>query len=387
MKCEVVRDLIPLYDEGLCSDESAALVEEHIKTCDACKALLEKLPKTELPKADENDIKPFAKVKRKLRTRIVILIVLGVVLLAVLIPVGYLTVNQIFHINGGTDFTDLINKREMRQFAEMITEGRVKEYIYRDGAPNDYRDFYLEKLTAAYEKVKKYDPRVGEIHSSYFNHFGRPTRDLYLTLDFTLSDGHIHQIIILPGNYNGGFGIADWNDPRFMILLPQLTGEKSDHEVYSAFSADDIPTDRREIYAYLNLLYLSDGGDNDIRIVEGIIGKTSADARSEDSIESMGYLLAVRFAPSDYNKVYDGYADFMRSNYTLETVVGKERFDKERKMFCYPIVMIGSDGKNSAGISVKLYYDEYGFHLPRAEDISGVTGSSDLEKKLAGIFG
>lgn len=387
MKCEVVRDLIPLYDEKLCSDESAALVEEHIKTCGACKALLERLPKTESPKADENDIKPFVKVKRRLRTRIVVLIVLGVLLLAVLIPVGYLTVNQIFHINGGTDFEDLIYKREMRQFAEMITEGRVEEYLYRDSAPSDNREFYLEKLTAAYEKVKKYDPRVGEIRSGYFNHNGIFWRELRITLEFTLSDGTLHQIMIFPGNYDGGFGIADWNDPRFRILLPRLTGEKSDHEVYSAFSADDIPTDRREIYAYLNLLYLSDGGDNNVGIVEGVIGKTTADARSEDNIQSMGYLLAVRFAPSDYNKVYNGYADFMRSKYTLEAVVGKERFDEEREMFYYPIVMIGSDGERSAGDLVKLYYDEYGFHSPRAEDISGVTGGSDLEKKLAGIFG
>lgn len=56
-------------------------------------------------------------------------------------------------------------------------------------------------------------------------------------------------------------------------------------------------------------------------------------------------------------------------------------------MFYYPIVMIGSDGERSAGVSVKLYYDEYGFHSPRAEDIKGITSGSDLETKLAKIFG
>lgn len=406
MKCEVVRDLIPLYDEKLCSTESAALVEEHIKTCDTCKSLLEKLPKKELPKVDTDALKPFVKVKRKLRTRIIIMIVLGVVLLAVLIPVGYLTVNQIFHINGGTDFEDLIYKHGMRQFAEMIVEGRMEEYTQRydnlnlcdapDGTAVTYRSFYLEKLKAAYEKVKKYAPRVGEIHSRYHKFKdGDFIRDVYFTLEFTLSDGSAHQIMIFPGNYDkSGYGIPEWNDPRFMILLPQLTDETSYHEVYSSISEDDIPTDRREIYAYLNLLYLGDGGDDEIGVISGFLQKATADAFPRDNVEDaerlfedMGYLLAVRFAPSDYNKVYNGFTDFFSTNYTLETAVGKKKFDEERKMFYYPIVMIGSDGERLAGVSVKLYYDEYGFHSPRAEDIKGITSGSDLETKLAKIFG
>lgn len=408
MKCEIVRDLIPLYDEKLCSDESAALIEEHIKNCAECRSLFEMLPKTEFPMVNTDDLKPFVKVKRKLRARIIAMIALGVALLAILIPIGYLTVNQIFHINGGTDFEDLIYKHEMRQFAEMIVEGRMEEYTAHyenlhigdapDGSSITYRSFYLEKLNAAYEKVKKYSPRVGEIHSSYFNHHGDFVRDLYFYLEFTLSDGSVHQITILPGNYDGsGYGVPDWNDPRFMILLPELTSERSYHEVYTAFSADDIPTDRREIYAYLNLLYLGDGGDNDIEFTGGLAQKTTTDALPREDVEdpeeakyffeSMGYMLACRFAPSDYNKVYDGYTAFMGTKYTSESAVGRRGFDEERNMFYYPVVLIGSDGENSAGVSIRIYYDEYGFHSPRAEDIKGVTDGSDLEKKLAGIFG
>ena len=41
MNCHVVRDLIPLYMDGCCSEESAIIVKEHIEGCDACKKLLE----------------------------------------------------------------------------------------------------------------------------------------------------------------------------------------------------------------------------------------------------------------------------------------------------------------------------------------------------------
>lgn len=41
MECNVVRDLIPLYIDGCCSEESAIIVKEHIESCDACKSLFE----------------------------------------------------------------------------------------------------------------------------------------------------------------------------------------------------------------------------------------------------------------------------------------------------------------------------------------------------------
>ena len=43
MNCNVVKDLIPLYIDGCCSEESKKIIEEHIKTCNSCKTLLEEM--------------------------------------------------------------------------------------------------------------------------------------------------------------------------------------------------------------------------------------------------------------------------------------------------------------------------------------------------------
>lgn len=40
LKCEVIRDLLPLYIDECCSDESRRLVEEHLKECSECRQLL-----------------------------------------------------------------------------------------------------------------------------------------------------------------------------------------------------------------------------------------------------------------------------------------------------------------------------------------------------------
>jgi len=50
MNCNVIRDLIPLYLDECCSEESRLLVEEHTAQCADCKALLEEV---KLPLAQE----------------------------------------------------------------------------------------------------------------------------------------------------------------------------------------------------------------------------------------------------------------------------------------------------------------------------------------------
>ena len=43
MNCNIVKDLIPLYIDGCCSEESGRIIEEHIKECDNCKKLIENM--------------------------------------------------------------------------------------------------------------------------------------------------------------------------------------------------------------------------------------------------------------------------------------------------------------------------------------------------------
>ena len=57
MNCKIIQDLIPLYIDGCCSEESQKLVDEHTEECTTCKRMLEDMkvpsdfaPVTEFPK-------------------------------------------------------------------------------------------------------------------------------------------------------------------------------------------------------------------------------------------------------------------------------------------------------------------------------------------------
>ena len=51
--CEVIRDLLPLYADDVCSGRSRELIEEHLQECPDCSAMLEKLRTHEI----ETDIR------------------------------------------------------------------------------------------------------------------------------------------------------------------------------------------------------------------------------------------------------------------------------------------------------------------------------------------
>ncbi len=52
MNCNVIKDLIPLYADDCCSDETAKIVKQHIDECDTCKKFYDEMKtpvETDLP--------------------------------------------------------------------------------------------------------------------------------------------------------------------------------------------------------------------------------------------------------------------------------------------------------------------------------------------------
>ena len=46
INCNVIRDLLPLYADQICSNESKELVDEHLAQCRDCSALLQQIQNT-----------------------------------------------------------------------------------------------------------------------------------------------------------------------------------------------------------------------------------------------------------------------------------------------------------------------------------------------------
>lgn len=43
MSCEIIKDLLPLYYDDVCSNDSKLLVEKHINECTSCRKYLDNI--------------------------------------------------------------------------------------------------------------------------------------------------------------------------------------------------------------------------------------------------------------------------------------------------------------------------------------------------------
>ena len=64
--CDIIKDLLPLYADDVCSDESRKAVEEHINGCSDCKKELEKLRKN-VSISPQKDGDVLKRIKKRLR--------------------------------------------------------------------------------------------------------------------------------------------------------------------------------------------------------------------------------------------------------------------------------------------------------------------------------
>lgn len=72
MKCNIVKDLLPLYCDKLTSQDSNEEIEKHLSECAECKSVYESMNQKEDDiKPSDTDVKPLKKVKKRNKIKVV----------------------------------------------------------------------------------------------------------------------------------------------------------------------------------------------------------------------------------------------------------------------------------------------------------------------------
>lgn len=104
-QCEIIRDLLPLYQDGVCSEKSREAVEEHLAECAECveyrRKMSDVLPELTFPERELHKAESFKSVRRRIKTgkiiaaAVSVVVVIGILISALLImfsttrPVAY----------------------------------------------------------------------------------------------------------------------------------------------------------------------------------------------------------------------------------------------------------------------------------------------------------
>ena len=128
--CKVIEDLLPLYADGICSEDTKTVVEHHTAECADCRKKLEAMTSDTVEteksgKEKPSPENPFKKLRRHY-TRLVVCTLL--ICAAVMIPsalVFRLYVNEETN-NKGMSFSSLSAGRDMKRFGNMLKRGEYR---------------------------------------------------------------------------------------------------------------------------------------------------------------------------------------------------------------------------------------------------------------------
>lgn len=88
INCDVINDLMPSYLDGICSEASKKLVEEHLSECRACRSLIDSMQKTQI--VSEKTVLKELNYMKKVREHFVKKNIAGLFVLALVTLGGFI---------------------------------------------------------------------------------------------------------------------------------------------------------------------------------------------------------------------------------------------------------------------------------------------------------
>lgn len=140
--CEVIMDLLPLYHDGVCSEKSREMVEEHLMECESCKkALMEIRKEISAPNVSRQDAgRAWKALTRNLWIRRVTAGIMAVVLAIVLSAAGFFVNRWYLHR------PIWMNADELNYGAYRLADGRVYvEFMGREQDITTIRGYHVER--------------------------------------------------------------------------------------------------------------------------------------------------------------------------------------------------------------------------------------------------
>ena len=323
MKCSIAKDILPLYAEGLCSEETAAELEKHLEECEECKKQLEHYRTEIKPSADEKtdseQLKPMKKVSKKLKRNKLVTVVLTLVIIAIAGGIGALSYGEL--VNYGVSFSLIADYIKLKNVSEKLAEGDTQplidvmcfnsdnyyftEKISGFKTPREYKDMLKLQMDKTYEELfagRDIKVRTSGLLLNWYEDDDRIWNyqdpfSSYLTFDFCEGDD-----IILTMDF------AKVRNGKFVVF-------ESDNESSRTFTGNVLPSDeillnlclRSSLHNAADLH--SEQTSNGWRIiVDGVYGEDNTDY-TEKLSERISEMYAGSCIPVDAMYAVDSFYD------------------------------------------------------------------------------
>ena len=156
-ECEIIKDLIPNYMEKAVSNSTKEFIENHIKTCNDCKKIIEELKKEELKQKENENLEEQFEINylKKYNKKIMILKIIAVfIVFIIILLLGVIFYRYYSYKKHYEDIHNILNityektlnlKEEKNNFSITFNYGLNKEeFYYKNGKYKDINRIYDE---------------------------------------------------------------------------------------------------------------------------------------------------------------------------------------------------------------------------------------------------
>lgn len=207
MECQIIRDLMPLYADGLTSEASNRLIEAHTAECAECQQLLDEMCAPMEPKPIDETQKLIDALHAQKRRQI-LRVVIPCVLTALICVLGWWIYMET-HFYGEKIVTVSTDEEKiLKEMPELALTDAEKELantileidIFRDALsldPYSYTAFEIEDVQGHIASILPDDAVIAEIGVSAVSvHIDYRVGDMRTILEYTDADltGHVDAI-------------------------------------------------------------------------------------------------------------------------------------------------------------------------------------------------
>lgn len=208
--CKVIEDLLPLYVDNICSEESRKIVEEHLHECEKCKAMIENMVVIPITPFEKEEYEKTAIIKKgfkKIHRRWLASLV-AVFMLIPIIFCSILAYNS--HRNEGITFSNFDDIYRCYRYLHYIKEGKFEEAAKMvDFSQNEYervecvahmsleeyQNYMHDRFVSKLKEYKQLGVSINNIHFDDAYRGGKGVWNIRMSFDEIYPDGCKQKVI------------------------------------------------------------------------------------------------------------------------------------------------------------------------------------------------
>ena len=283
--CKIIEDLLPLYADGICSEDSRDIIGQHIAMCPDCREKLDAMTAKLEKNVKETEIKnPFKKVRFHYMKLAAATLLICALIIAPACGIWYLKTNEIY--DQGYSWATMTTNSKLKKIGNLFKKGKYREAL-------ELFEPYYEKGDYTKEEIDAFKDKYADVFEDYFDSKTIKAMSFYTeegeakrayinisTRQYYSSEDALNTFtIVLTNTIDGKLMFYGYRNAKYEYVPDMRLPRRNEAEHYFNYLSDEMFNDPSHTHWFIWRLYTSERVQSIIQgkedIPDSLIGKTA----------------------------------------------------------------------------------------------------------------